>query len=114
MDTCTGTIAQIIEAEREDREPPAVPEPEKPVQGVGLMAALQGSVTEARASRGEDADVHERPKKNAAKKQPAGPRPGRCSVAWRWVRRSKASGGCLRRWGFGVRAPVPDPLDVLE
>ncbi|CAM5610242.1 hypothetical protein [Streptomyces coeruleorubidus] len=35
------------------------------------MAALTESVEKARASRGEDADVHEMPKKTAAKKQPA-------------------------------------------
>ncbi|MFJ8713095.1 hypothetical protein ACIRD9_07840 [Streptomyces violaceus] len=35
------------------------------------MAALRESVQKARASRGEDADVHELPKKKAAKKQPA-------------------------------------------
>ncbi|MEU7717788.1 hypothetical protein [Streptomyces tibetensis] len=35
------------------------------------MAALNESVQQARASRGEDADVHELPKKKATKKQPA-------------------------------------------
>ncbi|WP_405674969.1 hypothetical protein [Streptomyces canus] len=34
------------------------------------MAALNESVQQAKASRGEDADVHEMPKKTA-KKQPA-------------------------------------------
>lgn len=38
---------------------------------VDLMAALTKSVQRARASRGEDADVHELPKEKAAKKQPA-------------------------------------------
>lgn len=47
-------------------------EPEsKPGQVIDLMAALTESVEKARASRGEDADVHELPKKKAAKKQPA-------------------------------------------
>jgi DNA end-binding protein Ku len=35
------------------------------------MAALTESVQQAKASRGEDVDVHELPKKKAAKKQPA-------------------------------------------
>jgi DNA end-binding protein Ku len=35
------------------------------------MAALNDSVQQAKASRGEDADVHEMPKKKTAKKQPA-------------------------------------------
>ena len=35
------------------------------------MAALNESVQQAKASRGEDADVHQLPKKKTAKKQPA-------------------------------------------
>jgi DNA end-binding protein Ku len=70
-DTYTEAIEQIIEAKREHREPPAMPEPERETgQIVDLMAALNESVAQARASRGEDADVHEMPKKTA-KKQPA-------------------------------------------
>lgn len=72
QDTYTEALEQIIEAKREDREPPKLAEPEsKPGQVVDLMAALTESVEKARASRGEDADVHEMPKKKAAKKQPA-------------------------------------------
>ncbi|MEU2269586.1 hypothetical protein ABZ568_24935 [Streptomyces olindensis] len=71
QDTYTEALAQIIEAKREDRAPPKLQEPEsKPGQTVDLMAALNESVQQARASRGEDADVHELPKKTA-KKQPA-------------------------------------------
>jgi DNA end-binding protein Ku len=71
QDAYTEAIEQIIEAKREHREPPAAPEPEQqPGQIVDLMAALQESVQKARVSRGEDADVHEMPKKTA-KKQPA-------------------------------------------
>ncbi|MFI9344908.1 Ku protein [Streptomyces sp. NPDC052773] len=70
QDRYTEAIAQIIEAKREDREPPEVPEPEQPAKLVDLMSALQESVSKARASRGEDAEVHELPKK-PAKKQPA-------------------------------------------
>jgi DNA end-binding protein Ku len=72
QDTYTEALEQIIEAKREHREPPAMPEPEqKPGQIVDLMAALNESVQKARADRGEDADVHEMPKKKTAKKQPA-------------------------------------------
>jgi DNA end-binding protein Ku len=70
-DAYTEAVEQIIEAKREHREPPKLEEPEeKPGQLVDLMAALSGSVQKARASRGEDAEVHELPK-NPAKKQPA-------------------------------------------
>jgi DNA end-binding protein Ku len=68
-DTYTEALGQIIEAKREHREPPKREEPEaKPGQIVDLMAALTESVRRARASRGEDADVHQLPKKKAAKK----------------------------------------------
>jgi DNA end-binding protein Ku len=67
-DTYTDALAKIIEAKREDRELPEAPEPDKPAQVLDLMAALNESVEKARASRGEDADVHELPKKTAAKK----------------------------------------------
>jgi DNA end-binding protein Ku len=71
-DTYTEAVEQIIEAKREHREPPKLAEPEeRPGHLVDLMAALNESVRQARASRGEDADVHELPKKKAAKKQPA-------------------------------------------
>ena len=70
-DTYTDALAKIIEAKREDRELPEVPEPEKPAQVLDLMAALNESVEKAKASRGEDANVHEMPKKKTAKKQPA-------------------------------------------
>ncbi|GAB2757080.1 Ku protein [Streptomyces bullii] len=74
-DEYTEAVARIIEAKREHKAPPEMPEPERqPGQVVDLMAALQESVAKARASRGEDAEVHEMPKpkkKAAAKKQPA-------------------------------------------
>lgn len=72
-DTYTEALEQIIEAKREGREPPAMPEPEQETgQIVDLMAALNESVQKARASRGEDADVHEMPKKKTVvKKQTA-------------------------------------------
>ncbi|MFE9445684.1 Ku protein [Streptomyces sp. NPDC006602] len=77
-DAYTDAMAKIIEAKREDRELPEAPETEKPGKVLDLMAALTESVSKAKASRGEDADVQEMPKKTAkktsakaAKKQPA-------------------------------------------
>jgi DNA end-binding protein Ku len=71
-DTYTDALAKVIEAKREDRELPEVLEPERPAQVLDLMAALNESVQQAKASRGEDAGVHDMPKKKAAaKKQPA-------------------------------------------
>lgn len=74
-DTYTEAVAELIEAKREHREPPAAPEPAaESGQLVDLMAALQQSVSKAKDARGENgahADVHEMPKKRAAKKQPA-------------------------------------------
>ncbi|MFF6966345.1 Ku protein [Streptomyces anthocyanicus] len=75
-DTYTDAVAELIEAKREHRQPPAAPEPAaESGQIVDLMAALQQSVSKAKESRGEDtgkhADVHDMPKKRTAKKQPA-------------------------------------------
>ena len=62
-------LAKIIEAKREDKPLPEAPEPEQPAKVLDLMAALNESVQQAKASGGEDADLHELPKKTA-KKQP--------------------------------------------
>ncbi|AWT42537.1 MULTISPECIES: Ku protein [Streptomyces] len=70
-DRYTDAIAEIIEAKREDQPVPAAPEPEQPPQVLDLMAALNESVAKAKATRGEPAEVHELPKKRAAKKAPA-------------------------------------------
>ncbi|MFI0191745.1 Ku protein [Streptomyces sp. NPDC017082] len=75
-DRYTEAVAQIIEAKREEKPLPQAPEPEEPAQVLDLMAALQESVQKAKASRSEGAgpaEVHElpKPKKTAAKKQPA-------------------------------------------
>ncbi|WP_405914553.1 Ku protein [Streptomyces sp. NBC_00728] len=76
-DRYTQAVEQLIDAKRENREPPTAEEPEAPAQVVDLMAALKESVAKARESRGEDATVHDLPKKKAAvkktaaKKQPA-------------------------------------------
>ncbi|MBA9050549.1 MULTISPECIES: non-homologous end joining protein Ku [Streptomyces] len=77
QDRYTEAIAEIIEAKREEKPLPEAPEPEQPAQILDLMAALQESVSKAKASRGQDAgpaEVHELPapeKKTAVKKQPA-------------------------------------------
>ncbi|CQR59240.1 Ku protein [Streptomyces leeuwenhoekii] len=72
-DTYTEAVAEMIKAKRENREPPAVPEPAAETgQLVDLMAALNASVAKAREARGDDgrAEVHEMPKRTA-KKAPA-------------------------------------------
>ncbi|MFD6907458.1 Ku protein [Streptomyces sp. NPDC060077] len=75
-DTYTEAVQEIIEAKREHRELPAAPEPAEPERVVDLMAALQESVQKAKASRGEDAEVHDLPKaKKAAKKTTAKKQP---------------------------------------
>ncbi|MCX4617687.1 Ku protein [Streptomyces mirabilis] len=75
-DQYTKAVEQLIEAKREGHEAPETPEREAPTgEVVDLMAALQESVTKARTARGEDATVHDMPKKpvakKTAKKQPA-------------------------------------------
>ena len=69
-DAYTDALAKVIEAKREDKPLPEAPQPERPAQVLDLMAALTESVSKAKASRGEDAVVHDMPKKTA-KKQPA-------------------------------------------
>ena len=75
-DAYTDAMAKIIEAKREDKPLPEAPELEQPGKVLDLMAALNESVQQAKASRGEDAGVHELPTKKTAakkttKKQPA-------------------------------------------
>ncbi|MER5995449.1 hypothetical protein [Streptomyces viridosporus] len=75
-DTYTETLEQIIEAKRDHKAPSKVTESEaEPGQVLDLMAALNASVQKARASRGEgEAEVHELPKKKAAKQAARRPR----------------------------------------
>jgi DNA end-binding protein Ku len=90
-DTYTEAVAQIIEAKREDKPLPQAPEPEaQPGQLVDLMAALNESVKKARASRGEDADVHEIPKKKTAKKT-AKKQPAKKAPAKKTARKPKSA-----------------------
>lgn len=76
-DSYTEAMERIIEAKREEKPLPEMPAPPEPGRVLDLMAALEESVSKAKASRGEGADVHEMPKKKTtakkttAKKQPA-------------------------------------------
>ncbi len=66
-------LEEVITAKAEDRRPaPVGGEAEPPGQVVDLMAALNASVEQARAARGDDehATVHEMPQR-AKKKAPA-------------------------------------------
>ncbi|MFI6341017.1 Ku protein [Streptomyces sp. NPDC050535] len=67
-DRYTDAVAEMIKAKREGQEPPTAPEPKEPGKVVDLMAALRESVASAQALRGEDATVHDMPKKKAAAK----------------------------------------------
>ncbi|CAM5272443.1 Ku protein [Streptomyces pilosus] len=92
-DTYTEAIQQIIEAKRDHRELPAAPEPTEPDRVVDLMAALQESVQKVKASRGEDAEVHDLPKtrkasKTTAKKQSAARTGSAAKASGRKPRRS--------------------------
>ncbi|MFF1443316.1 Ku protein [Streptomyces sp. NPDC058295] len=83
-DTYTEAMEKIIEAKREEKPLPEMPEPEMPGRVLDLMAALEESVSKAKASRGESADVHELPrpkKKTAAKKTAARKQPTKKSAA---------------------------------
>ncbi|MFJ3339223.1 Ku protein [Streptomyces sp. NPDC086766] len=70
-DTYTDALEQIIEAKREEKPLPQAPEPEKPGKVLDLMAALNASVEQARASRGEHAEVHEMPQQKTTAKKAA-------------------------------------------
>ncbi|WEO92692.1 Ku protein [Streptomyces sp. FXJ1.172] len=69
-DHYTDALHEVIEAKRDARQLPEVAEPAaRPGQLVDLMAALQQSVDEARAARGEtgDAEAHQAPTAPAKK-----------------------------------------------
>ncbi|MFD9433116.1 hypothetical protein [Streptomyces sp. NPDC060002] len=80
-------VAKIIEAKREDKPLPQVPEPKEQGQVLDLMAALQESVRKAQESRGEtdeaEADVHDlaQPKKKGAAKKAARKTPAKKTTA---------------------------------
>jgi DNA end-binding protein Ku len=68
-DRYTEPVEQLIEAKREHKEPPRrTEESEAPGQVVDLMAAFKEAVAKAQASRGEDATVHDLPKRTTARK----------------------------------------------
>ncbi|MFE7931278.1 Ku protein [Streptomyces sp. NPDC057456] len=94
-DTYTEAMEKIIEAKREEKPLPEAPEPEQPGRVLDLMAALEESVSKAKASRGEDADVHELPKpkkKTAAKKTTAKRTAGKKQPAKKTAAAKKTSG----------------------
>ncbi|MEW2167124.1 Ku protein [Streptomyces sp. NPDC007084] len=69
VDHYNDAVAELIKAKREGAEPPEAPPETKPAgKVVDLMAALQESVAKARESRGEEATVHDLPKKKSAAK----------------------------------------------
>ncbi|MFJ3235681.1 Ku protein [Streptomyces sp. NPDC086787] len=101
-DRYTQALEAMIEAKREHRTPPAVPEPAEPGQMLDLMAALNESVARARVSRGEEpeaeADVHEMPKKKAAaKKTTAGEKPAKKTAAAKKTGKAAAKKAPSRR-----------------
>jgi DNA end-binding protein Ku len=74
-DRYTAALEQVIRSKADGKKPPKPDEEQAPAgQVLDLMSALQESVSKAKASRGEsgergeDATVHEMPKKRAAKK----------------------------------------------
>jgi DNA end-binding protein Ku len=89
QDTYTEAMAKIIEAKRGDTALPDAPEPEQPAQVLDLMAALTESVQKAKASRGENADVHEMPK--TKKKVPARKQPAKKATAKKAARRPRSA-----------------------
>ncbi|MFJ9012850.1 Ku protein [Streptomyces canus] len=90
-DAYTGALAKIIESKREDKPLPEAPEPERPGKVLDLMAALTESVQQAKASRGEDADVHEMPKRKTAKKQSAKKTAAKTTAKKTTARRSRSA-----------------------
>lgn len=74
-DRYTAALEQLIRAKAGGKKPPKPDAEEEPAgQVLDLMAALQESVSKAKASRsesGKDATVHELPKKRSAKKTTA-------------------------------------------
>jgi DNA end-binding protein Ku len=83
-DQYRDALEELIAAKAEGKEP-AVPKAGQGTSGqvVDLMAALTQSVQAARESRGEDATVHDMPKKKAAAKKTAKKAPARKSAGRR-------------------------------
>jgi DNA end-binding protein Ku len=72
-DHYTQALREVIDAKQEHRQLPQAPQPTVRLgQLVDLMAALQQSVSKARAARGEP-DVHEPPARPRRRPWPAGP-----------------------------------------
>jgi DNA end-binding protein Ku len=93
-DTYTEALQQVIEAKREGQAPPQAPEPTAaPGKVMGLMAALNESVSRAKASRGEstEAEVHELPEKKSAAKKTTKKQPAKKAAAKKTSRRRPRS-----------------------
>ncbi|MCW7942869.1 DNA repair protein [Streptomyces hygroscopicus] len=93
VDHYTEALQQVIEAKREGHAPPEVPEPEAaPGKVLDLMTALQASVAQARASRGEgaEAEVHELPEKKAAARKAAKKAPAKETAAKKTTKKTTA------------------------
>ncbi|MEU2224627.1 hypothetical protein [Streptomyces sp. NPDC018347] len=59
-DRYTEAVAQSIEVQREEKPLPQVPEPEEPAKVLDLMAVLQESVQEGKASPERGAGVRQK------------------------------------------------------
>jgi DNA end-binding protein Ku len=70
-DAYTDALAKIIEAKREEKPLPKPRSRRSRARSSTSWPPSNESVQQAKASRGEDADVHEMPKKKTTKKQPA-------------------------------------------
>ncbi|WP_055489393.1 Ku protein [Streptomyces sp. TP-A0356] len=93
VDHYTEALQQVIEAKREGHAPPEAPEPEAaPGEVLDLMTALQASVAQARASRGEgaEAEVHELPRKKAAARKTAKKAPAKETAAKKTTKKTAA------------------------
>lgn len=109
-DTYTDAVADLIEAKREHRAPPAAPEEEeRPGQVLDLMAALRESVSQAKESRGEDghAEVHELP--GPKKKPAAGKAPARKTAAKKTASKATTAKATTAKATTAKKAPARKP-----
>ncbi|MBY8877633.1 non-homologous end joining protein Ku [Actinacidiphila acidipaludis] len=71
-DEYSRAVQELIEAKMEHKAPPRAREPEEEADVTDLMTALQRATEQARAERGEDAEVHHLAGRTPAKKAAAG------------------------------------------
>ncbi|MCZ0999693.1 Ku protein [Streptomyces mirabilis] len=96
QDEYRKALEAVIEAKAEGRQPPKPTEEAEETGGkvVDLMAALQESVREAQAARGEDAgdaEVHEMPKKTATTRKTAGKAPAKKTAKKKTAKKKTAA-----------------------